>query len=73
MSQSLQENELHFNEDASKLTPEQVMNRFVDPEIAAFEKEFIKYAGTSLLGIEKEALRAYIYFKLRGPPQALTS
>jgi len=73
MSQSSPAGELRFDGDVSKLTPDLVMRQVVDPEIASFEREFSKYAGTELLGLEKEALRAYIYFKLRGPPQAPTT
>jgi hypothetical protein len=45
-------------------TGKDLIDNVIDPEIYSFELEFRKLSGSSLTGMEREVLRAYLYSKI---------
>ena len=49
------------------IDPKDILGRYVNPEIEDFEKYFSERAGGGRLApFEKEVIRAFLWFKLKG-------
>ena len=41
-----------------------LIKKVIDPDISSFEEHFKKVSNSNLIQMEKEILRAYIYYKI---------
>ena len=44
--------------------PKELLNKVIDPDIIQFEKHFHKVSSSNLTPMEKEILRAYLFYKI---------